>query len=191
MIDLRPLLSSAGIRRPALGPKRRTHPTQVCHSGSYETGRCGVVAQRAVRRGPEFPSRPVAGLPLAGNSPAHLWRPPLPLGPALASPPLVIPGAVFCACGCLPQRHTLDPWSLLRSRQDHVPAPCLRAPGNGQPCFEGTSTPIDVLFANLAAGERLDVILDHFPTIRREAAVAVLRESLRSSERAMVDAGVV
>jgi uncharacterized protein (DUF433 family) len=80
----------------------------------------------------------------------------------------------------------------LRSRQDHVPAPCLRAPGNGQPCFEGTSTPIDVLFANLAAGERLDVILDHFPTIRREAAVAVLRESLRMvRERAMVDAGVV
>jgi uncharacterized protein (DUF433 family) len=46
-------------------------------------------------------------------------------------------------------------------------------PEDGQPCFEGTSTPIDVLFANLAAGERLDVILDHFPTIRREAAVAV------------------
>ena len=40
--------------------------------------------------------------------------------------------------------------------------------------------------------ERLDVILDHFPTIRREAAVAVLRESLRMvRERATVDAGVV
>jgi uncharacterized protein (DUF433 family) len=64
-------------------------------------------------------------------------------------------------------------------------------PEDGQPCFEGTSTPIDVLFANLAAGERLDVILDHFPTIRREAAVAVLRESLRMvREGAMVDAGL-
>jgi uncharacterized protein (DUF433 family) len=64
-------------------------------------------------------------------------------------------------------------------------------PEDGQPCFEGTSTPIDVLFANLAAGERLDVILDHFPTIRREAAVAVLRESLRMiREEAMLDAGL-
>jgi uncharacterized protein (DUF433 family) len=64
-------------------------------------------------------------------------------------------------------------------------------PEDGQPCVEGTSTPIDVLFANLAAGERLDVILDHFPTIRREAAVAVLRESLRRvREEAMLDAGL-
>jgi len=64
-------------------------------------------------------------------------------------------------------------------------------PEDGQPCFEGTSTPIDVLFANLAAGERLDVILDHFPTIPRDAAVAVLRESLRLvREEAMVDAGL-
>jgi uncharacterized protein (DUF433 family) len=64
-------------------------------------------------------------------------------------------------------------------------------PEDGQPCFEGTSTPIDVLFANLAAGERLDVILDHFPTITRAAAVAVLRESLRRvREEAMLDAGL-
>ena len=65
-------------------------------------------------------------------------------------------------------------------------------PEDGQPCFEGTSTPIDVLFANLAAGERLDVILDHFPTITRAAAVAVLRESLRRvREEAMLDAGLL
>src|SRR3954466_10122732 len=64
-------------------------------------------------------------------------------------------------------------------------------PEDGQPCFEGTSTPIDFLFANLAAGERLDVILDHFPTITRQAAVAVLRESLRRvREDAMVNAGL-
>ena len=60
-------------------------------------------------------------------------------------------------------------------------------PEDGQP-LRGTSTPIDVLFANLAAGERLDVTLDHFPNIRREA---VLRESLRMvREGAMVDAGL-
>jgi hypothetical protein len=44
---------------------------------------------------------------------------------------------------------------------------------------------------NLAAGERLDVILNHFPTLKREAAVAVLRESLhRLRQQAMVDAGL-
>src|SRR4051794_8174080 len=32
---------------------------------------------------------------------------------------------------------------------------------NNQPCFHGTRTPIDVLFVNLAAGERLDVILEN------------------------------
>jgi uncharacterized protein (DUF433 family) len=64
-------------------------------------------------------------------------------------------------------------------------------PEDGQPCFEGTSTPIDVLFVNLAAGEPLGVILDHFPTITRAAAVAVLRESLRLvRDEAMADAGL-
>jgi uncharacterized protein (DUF433 family) len=44
---------------------------------------------------------------------------------------------------------------------------------------------------NLAAGERLDVILNHFPTIKREAVIAVLRESLyRLPQQAMVDAGL-
>src|SRR3954471_6642341 len=63
-------------------------------------------------------------------------------------------------------------------------------PEDGQPCFEGTSTPI-ILFVNLAAGERLDVILEHFPTIRREMAVAVLREGLqRLRQQAMIDAGL-
>jgi len=64
-------------------------------------------------------------------------------------------------------------------------------PEDGQPCFEGTSIPIDVLFVNLAAGERLDVILNHFPSITRNAAVAILRESLhRLRKQAMVDAGL-
>jgi uncharacterized protein (DUF433 family) len=49
----------------------------------------------------------------------------------------------------------------------------------GQPCFAGTSIPVDALFVNLAAGERLDVILDGYPGITREAAVGVLREACR------------
>lgn len=58
----------------------------------------------------------------------------------------------------------------------------------GQPCFEGTRTPVDVLFVNLAAGERLDAILHSFPAITREAAVSVLREACRLvRERALDD----
>jgi uncharacterized protein (DUF433 family) len=49
----------------------------------------------------------------------------------------------------------------------------------GQPCFEGTSVPVDALFVNLAAGERLDVILDSYPAVTRKAAVGVLREACR------------
>jgi uncharacterized protein (DUF433 family) len=49
----------------------------------------------------------------------------------------------------------------------------------GQPCFEGTSVPVDALFVNLAAGERLDVILNSYPAIGRHAAVEVLREACR------------
>ena len=62
---------------------------------------------------------------------------------------------------------------------------------NGQPCFEGTQTPVDVLFVNLAAGERLDVILDGYPGVTHEAAVTVLREALRLvRERAFAEAGI-
>ena len=43
---------------------------------------------------------------------------------------------------------------------------------DGQPCFEGTRTPVDVLFVNLAAGERLDVVLASTPAITREAGLA-------------------
>ena len=49
----------------------------------------------------------------------------------------------------------------------------------GEPCFDGTSLPVDALFVNLAAGERLDVILNSYPAITREAAVGVLREACR------------
>ena len=49
----------------------------------------------------------------------------------------------------------------------------------GEPCFEGTSVPVDALFVNLAAGERLDVILNSYPAITRKASVEVLREACR------------
>jgi uncharacterized protein (DUF433 family) len=46
-----------------------------------------------------------------------------------------------------------------------------------QPCFEGTSFPVDALFVNLAAGERLDIILNNSPPITREAPL--VREACR------------
>lgn len=49
----------------------------------------------------------------------------------------------------------------------------------GQPCFAGTDVPVDALFVNLAAGERLDVVLGNFRGVTHEAAIAVLREACR------------
>jgi uncharacterized protein (DUF433 family) len=61
----------------------------------------------------------------------------------------------------------------------------------GQPCFEGTHIPVDALFVNLAAGERLDVLLYGYPEITRERAVAVLKEAcLLIRERALEDANL-
>jgi uncharacterized protein (DUF433 family) len=44
----------------------------------------------------------------------------------------------------------------------------------GTPCFRGTRVPIAVLFDNLADGLSLDEILESWPTLRREDALAVL-----------------
>jgi uncharacterized protein (DUF433 family) len=61
----------------------------------------------------------------------------------------------------------------------------------GQPCFADTNVPIDALFVNLAAGERLDVIIDCFAGLSREAAVAILREACQLvRERALEAASV-
>jgi uncharacterized protein (DUF433 family) len=61
----------------------------------------------------------------------------------------------------------------------------------GQPCFAGTRVPVDALFVNLAAGERLDVLLYSYPEITREGAVAVLREACRLiRERALDEANL-
>jgi uncharacterized protein (DUF433 family) len=44
----------------------------------------------------------------------------------------------------------------------------------GTPVFAGTRVPVAVLFENLADGMTLDEILDAYPTLNREAALAAL-----------------
>ena len=47
----------------------------------------------------------------------------------------------------------------------------------GTPCFRGTRVPADSLIDYLEAGDSLDEFLDNFPSVSREAAVAVLEEA--------------
>jgi uncharacterized protein (DUF433 family) len=47
----------------------------------------------------------------------------------------------------------------------------------GAPVFVGTRVPVRALLDYLAAGERLDEFLDHFPTVSREQAVAALAQA--------------
>jgi uncharacterized protein (DUF433 family) len=44
----------------------------------------------------------------------------------------------------------------------------------GTPVFIGTRVPIKTLIDYLEAGDSLDVFLDHFPSVNREKAIAVL-----------------
>ncbi len=44
----------------------------------------------------------------------------------------------------------------------------------GTPVFRGTRVPIRILFEYLEDGSPLAEFLDHFPTVKREQAVAVL-----------------
>jgi len=53
----------------------------------------------------------------------------------------------------------------------------------GTPVFMGTRLPVAVLFENLADGMTLNEILDAYPTLTREAALAALREAEASLER--------
>jgi uncharacterized protein (DUF433 family) len=46
----------------------------------------------------------------------------------------------------------------------------------GTPVFRGTRVPITTLFDYLKAGDPLERFLDHFPTVTREQAVALLDE---------------
>jgi uncharacterized protein (DUF433 family) len=47
----------------------------------------------------------------------------------------------------------------------------------GTPVFYGTRVPIQNLFDCLEGGESLDEFLEQFPTVTREQALAVLKES--------------
>jgi len=47
----------------------------------------------------------------------------------------------------------------------------------GVPVFVGTRVPVRTLLDYLAAGEPLEEFLDHFPTVSREQAVAVLEQA--------------
>ena len=46
----------------------------------------------------------------------------------------------------------------------------------GTPVFRGTRVPVTTLFDYLVAGDPLERFLDHFPTVKREQAVALLDE---------------
>jgi len=54
----------------------------------------------------------------------------------------------------------------------------------GRLVFRGTRIPVEVLFENLADGLSLDEVLDAYPTLRREDAVAAIDlacESVKAS----------
>ena len=47
---------------------------------------------------------------------------------------------------------------------------------SGTPVFAGSRVPVKTLFDYLKAGDPLERFLDHFPTVERELAVALLAE---------------
>lgn len=47
----------------------------------------------------------------------------------------------------------------------------------GRPLFRGTRVPVETLFEHLADGMSLDEVLDEFPSISREAALAALAQA--------------
>lgn len=55
---------------------------------------------------------------------------------------------------------------------------------HGVPCFAGTRVPIDALFNNLADGLSLNEILDEFPSIKREHAIALINFANQSMQSA-------
>lgn len=48
---------------------------------------------------------------------------------------------------------------------------------HGVPVFRGTRVPVQTLFDYLEGGESLDDFLEGFPTVSRELAIQVLKES--------------
>ncbi len=48
---------------------------------------------------------------------------------------------------------------------------------SGTPVFAGTRVPVKTLFDHLESGDSLEVFLDDFPSVSREAAIAILEEA--------------
>jgi uncharacterized protein (DUF433 family) len=48
---------------------------------------------------------------------------------------------------------------------------------SGAPVFRGTRVPVSTLFDYLASGESLEEFLDGFPSVTREAALAVIYQA--------------
>ena len=51
---------------------------------------------------------------------------------------------------------------------------------SGDPVFVGTRVPVHTFIEYLEGGYDLDEFLDHFPTVRREQAVAFLKQAARA-----------
>lgn len=47
----------------------------------------------------------------------------------------------------------------------------------GTPVFVGTRVPVRILLEYLAAGDSLEMFLDHFPTVSRDQVTAVLDQA--------------
>ncbi len=64
-------------------------------------------------------------------------------------------------------------------KSDHVNSSVVEVSPDvlgGTPVFKGTRVPVSTLLDYLAAGDPLERFLDHFPTVGREQAVALLEE---------------
>jgi uncharacterized protein (DUF433 family) len=48
---------------------------------------------------------------------------------------------------------------------------------NGTPCFAGTRVPVQSLFDALTHGRTVDEFLEHFPSVTRDQALAVLHDA--------------
>jgi len=47
----------------------------------------------------------------------------------------------------------------------------------GKPVFLGTRVPVSYLFDYLGAGESIEIFLDHYPTVSRQAATVALKSA--------------
>lgn len=51
---------------------------------------------------------------------------------------------------------------------------------SGAPVFVGTRVPVQTLLDYLSSGDGIDEFLDHFPSVRREQAVAFLEQATQA-----------